>query len=92
MSKETLAKNIVRGCTTKNDLRHLDVSIGFVYDANKELFEKYKDRMEKLDSVLHEFTSNPKLFVEKYAEMSQNENVLAIIKKNPHWHKGLEWL
>lgn len=92
MSKETFAKNILRACTTKNDLRHLDVSIGFVYDANKKLVEKHKDRMEKLDSVYHEFTSNPKLFVEKYAQMSQNEYVLDIIKKNPNWHKGLEWL
>lgn len=91
VKKETLAKNILRGCWELKDLRHLDVSIGLFYDVNKKSVEKYQDRMKKLDELFHEFTSNPKAFVEKYAKMDNNEYVLEIIKKNPDWHKGLEW-
>jgi len=89
--KETLGRNILSGCWELKDLRKLDVSIGLAYDANKKSVEKYQDRMKKFDELFHEFTSNPKAFVEKYAKMDNNETVLEIIDKNPDWFKGLEW-
>jgi len=91
LKKETLGRNILSTCWELKDLRHLDVSIGLTYDVHKKLVEKHQDRMKKLDELFHEFTSDPKSFVEKYAKMDNNENVLEIIKKNPDWFKGLEW-
>jgi len=91
LRKETLAKNILRGCWNVNDLRKLDVTIGFVYDANKEMVEKHNDRMKKLDELFHEFTDNPKAFVEKYAKMGNNEIILELLRENPDCFKGLRW-
>lgn len=91
LKKETLAKNILKGCLSPNDLRKLDVRIGFVYDANKELVEKHQDRMNKLDILFHEFTDNPKTFVEKYAKDGNDHHILKILKENPDLFKGLKW-
>lgn len=89
--KETLGKRIVRGCWDTEDLRRLDITIGEIYDINKKRIEKNQDRMKKLDELLQEFTSDPKLFVEKYAKMDDNKNILKIIEKNPDWAKKLKW-
>ena len=91
LKKETLAKRILQACNDKNQLQHLDVDIGFLYDANKALAEVHQDRMKKLEELFYEFTSDPKSFVEKYAKMDDNQYVLEIIEKNPHWFKGLKW-
>lgn len=91
LKKETLAKNILRGCRSVNDLRTLDVRIGFVYDANKEVVKKHNDRMKKLDELFYEFTKNPKAFVRKYAKLDKNQDVLNILDKNPNLFKNLKW-
>jgi hypothetical protein len=89
--KETWGRRIVKQCWDTKDFRRLDVMIGEIHDSYKKREEKCQDTMKKLDELFLEFTSNPKLFVEKYAKMDDNEYVLKIIEKNPNWAKGLEW-
>ncbi|HEX7031989.1 MAG TPA: hypothetical protein VF172_03215 [Nitrososphaera sp.] len=89
--KETLGKRLVRNCFDVTRLRQLDVTIGFIYDANKAQLEKYQDRMNKLDELYHEYTENPRAFVEKYAKLDKNESVLKMLKDNPTLFDGLFW-
>jgi hypothetical protein len=85
LTKKTLAIRLLKAWKYDDlqGLAYFDELIGKVYDANKKEFEKYKDRMKKLTELYNEFKVNPRQFVEKYATMDNNQNVLRILKENP---------
>jgi len=84
LKKETLAKSLLRSCRQDlQDIAYFDKLIAETYDMNKKQFEKYKDRVKKLTELYNEFNINPRQFVEKYATIDNNKNILRILKQNP---------
>jgi len=88
LKKETLIRNILRSVFFPEDLGELDLRIRMTYQENDKKFQKYKDRLKKLDELYKELIDDPTKFVEKYGEKSNNKRVLKLLKENPDIFKS----
>lgn len=82
--KDTLIKNLINDISDLEGLMDFEKKLKYLHTLTLKDYEKFKDRLEKLNQTSSEYDVDPPKFMRKYAKLFKNSKLKKILKDDPN--------